>query len=343
MYNFIYYLIRYTLVRNLNKLLKPKTLITIAIIILVCFLIFKSNNSYAVYIGDDTYTDPNNSIYLAYNQISNDFIYKFDNLKDDNNYDYLYECLKNSTLGYYLYYGDFNGMSMIGSTTYNQDTIYIAFYNLSDPSMSSSVYDSYQGLQCTISYNTHCLYVFGLSSNGISFYNNGYYSVYMPSVLYNYRTDLITTYLFNDSQQQNQAIVDALEQQTNSINEQTEYLQEQPITSDFSQSDLPSDNTTDITLNGLNDIFSMFYNAMTKEPSSSDNITITIPFTSKSFVIPYNYTSVYVPTIIKSLITSFWYFTASVFIIKDIIGKFDKLKSGNIENIQTSNIKGDIL
>lgn len=112
---------------------------------------------------------------------------------------------------------------------------------------------------------------------------------------------------------------------------------------DFHTSDLPSDNTTDITISGLNDIFTKFYTAMTANPTSDDNITITIPFTNKSFAIPYNYTQTFVPTAIKSLINSFWYFVASLFILKDIINKFNKLKSGNIENIETTNIKGDLL
>lgn len=47
--------------------------------------------------------------------------------------------------------------------------------------------------------------------------------------------------------------------------------------------------------------------------------------------------------IVGTLITLFWWYLVSVFIVKDIYTKISKIKSGDIESIENTNIKEDIL
>ena len=353
---FFEYFIRYTLVRALNRFLKPKYLIGIVIILLVLILLF-NNQSHAIYTGNDTYTDPYNSINLAYNSLGNDLIYRLNNFtSNDNNYNNLLGLLKNSDFGYYIYYGQNDGLNMINSNTYVQDDLWVCFYYLGNPSTSiATSYDNYQGLDCSIIINNGVSYCYRISSDSIDVFTG--ISVYMPSVLYNYRLDIVTNYLFNKSQEQNNSVIDAINQQTNTINEQTtaineqtnsineqnNFLQAEPDSQDFSSSDLPSDNTQDITQSGVNNIFTMFYDTFTRPANGDDMIEVPVPFTGKKFYIMSNYTSSYVPTDVKSIINMFWYFVVSVYIVKDILNKIQKIKTGDMESMQNSNIKGDLL
>lgn len=107
-------------------------------------------------------------------------------------------------------------------------------------------------------------------------------------------------------------------------------------------STLPSDNTNDITSDGFNNIFNQIYTTFTS--NSSKDLTVTIPFTGKSFTI--NATNVYSNVdlgFVKTLIETFWYFVISYFIVKDISKKINKIKSGDIEHVQEDNIKEDLL
>lgn len=107
-------------------------------------------------------------------------------------------------------------------------------------------------------------------------------------------------------------------------------------------SSLPTDNTTDITENGFNNIFNQLYNTFTTQ--TAQDLVITIPFTKKTFTI--NSKTVYAGAnlgFVKTLIETFWYFIISYFIVQDIAKKINKIKSGDIENVQEDNIKEDLL
>lgn len=107
-------------------------------------------------------------------------------------------------------------------------------------------------------------------------------------------------------------------------------------------SSLPSDSTTDITADGFNNIFNQLYKTFTTQ--TAQDLVITIPFTKKSFTI--NSSTVYSGAklgFVKTLIETFWYFVISYFIVQDIAKKINKIKSGDIENVQQDNIKEDLL
>ena len=147
-------------------------------------------------------------------------------------------------------------------------------------------------------------------------------------------------------QEQTEAIneqTDAINEQTDAINEQTDYLEDDTINNNSIY--LPQDNTNDITQNGLNTIFTNIYNAFCT--GQAQDIVFPIPFTNKNITLQANYIrnmltnsgSTWVITIIEA----FWWFLISRFIVKDITNKITKIKGGNIEDIENSNIKGDML
>lgn len=132
-----------------------------------------------------------------------------------------------------------------------------------------------------------------------------------------------------------------LQQEQNQLQqEQNDFLKNDNVNVDSST--LPSDTTQDITDSGFNNIFQTLYNTFTA--GTAQDLVINIPFTSKSFVI--NTQNVYGNAnlgLVKTLIQTFWYFIISYFIVQDIGKKINKIKSGNIENIQEDNIKEDML
>lgn len=109
--------------------------------------------------------------------------------------------------------------------------------------------------------------------------------------------------------------------------------------------DLPKDNTEDITKSGIDGLFTNIYNAFCE--GEAQDIVLPIPYTNKSITISPNYLSDMLTsvnaTFLITIIQAFWWYLISRFIVKDIMGKINKIKSGNIEDIETENIKGDML
>ncbi len=125
-----------------------------------------------------------------------------------------------------------------------------------------------------------------------------------------------------------------------SINNVDSSINNSDVSADASS--LPSDNTSDITADGFNNIFNQLYKTFTTQ--TAQDLIITIPFTKKSFTI--NSKTVYANAnlgFVKTLIETFWYFVISYFIVQDIAKKINKIKSGDIENVQQDNIKEDLL
>lgn len=114
---------------------------------------------------------------------------------------------------------------------------------------------------------------------------------------------------------------------------------------EFSDSSLPSDNTEDITQEGINGIFSSIYNAFCT--GSAQDIVFPIPFTGKEITLSPNYVREMLNSSdanwVINFIELFWWYIISRFIIKDISKKITKIKSGNIENIENDNIKEEML
>ena len=114
---------------------------------------------------------------------------------------------------------------------------------------------------------------------------------------------------------------------------------------DDSSIDLPIDNSTDITQDGLNGIFTSIYNAFCV--GQPQDIVFPIPFTNKSITLQPNYVRNMLNSVgatwVITIIEAFWWYLISRYIIKDITSKITKIKSGNIESIENTNIKGDML
>ena len=168
-----------------------------------------------------------------------------------------------------------------------------------------------------------------------------------PSFEYEDTWDL-GTYALSITQEQADFINSNISQQiTNNNADNLQNINDSLNNSDveFSDSSLPSDNTEDITQEGINGIFSNIYNAFCS--GSAQDIVFPIPFTEKEITLSPNYVRQMLSSSnadwIITILETFWWYIISRFIIKDISKKITKIKSGNIENIENDNIKEEML
>ncbi len=222
MYRYIDYFIK-CIIRQFTRLIfKPKIFISVLVILLVLFLWF-CNSSLAVYQGDDTYTDPNNTIYLAYKTINSDLINRLSNTTSST-LSSVINNLKRSDRSYYIYYGEPNGSSLINSSTFNTNDLFIAFYPSSSQS-SGTTFDIYQGISCTIRLITNTTAIFKINSDGITQIDAQ--NFYIPSVLINYYDSSLVDFINNSSSKETSEIVSAIESQTQATEQQTTKIEEQ--------------------------------------------------------------------------------------------------------------------
>lgn len=149
-------------------------------------------------------------------------------------------------------------------------------------------------------------------------------------------------------------IINAQEQTTQAIQEHAAATEEQTqqqqqnydsftntTSSDTDYNINIQDTTQDIAEGGIDSIFTTIKNTFTS--SGGVDVVVPVPFTDKSFTIPSNMVEEACPNWVKIIIKAFWWYIISVFIVSDISNKINKIKSGNIENLENSNIKESML
>lgn len=130
----------------------------------------------------------------------------------------------------------------------------------------------------------------------------------------------------------------------NNNNNNTQIIDNTLTNSDISVEDnqLVTDNTQDITQDGYNNIFEMIRTAFTGSPSA---ITFPIPFVNQSFTLQPDFLSHYLQVgglgFFVTLMSAYWYFVVSRYIVKRIYVIIENLKSGELEQT-TGNIKTEV-
>ena len=128
-----------------------------------------------------------------------------------------------------------------------------------------------------------------------------------------------------------------IQQETNEkLQEQNDFMQEE-ISEDDIDSTLPSlDSSSDITSSGVDSIFNAISNGINNTNPIEFEILgkqVSISSTSLSSVFP---------SALVSILNLFWWFFISYRIFKDIINIFEKVTTGDIEKVDTTNVKADL-
>lgn len=151
----------------------------------------------------------------------------------------------------------------------------------------------------------------------------------------------------NNSQKQTTEAINNLnnsqQQTTNAINNLDDTITDSSVDDDSIF--LPTDDTTNIAENGIDTIFTNLYNAFCT--GEAKDIVFPIPYTDKNITLSATYVQDMLKnanaTWILTFINVFWGYLVGRFIVKDISKKIDKIKSGDAENIENSNIKEEML
>lgn len=142
---------------------------------------------------------------------------------------------------------------------------------------------------------------------------------------------------------QNSQMINEQQNTTNAIENLEDTITDSNIES--GSSDLPSTNVNDPTQNGIDNIFQSIYNAFCT--GQAQDIVFPIPFTNKNITLSPYYVSDMLTSFganwIYTLIQAFWGYFIGRFIVKDIARKINKIKSGDVENIENNNIKEEML
>lgn len=134
-----------------------------------------------------------------------------------------------------------------------------------------------------------------------------------------------------------------LQQESNQLQqEQNNLIKDDNVNTDGLE--FATDDTVNPTSDGFNTLFNTIYNAFCN--TSSEPLTITLPFINKTFTIQPNIVSNGMQKaglgVIVTLINSYYYFSVCLFIYKDIAKIVDDLKSGNITS-DCGNVKTEVL
>lgn len=334
----INYIIKTIIRRIVYLLLKPKVLIALVIaLLLIIFLDY--NGVFAVYEGNDDYTDKNNTIFSAYNLILNDFINRMSNSSDKSTVNEIKELLTNGQNSCYVYYGNDDGSSMINASTFNTSKLYVAIYP-KNANYSSSTSDNYQGIQTQIGSVTNVSSIYEFWDNDIQSLSGK--NVQLPVILFNYISSDLLNFLNNSSQQQTNDIVTAIEEQTQATQEQTNTIKEQTeamtnTTFDDTSVDVDTSASDDVSYDTYSGFFTTIFNNFNSSFSDDDveTISIPIPNTDKTIDITSDIVSSHIGSL-ASLINVFWYAIFGFYAFKFCNNLIVKIKDGSLLNGLTS-------
>lgn len=334
------YYVRYFLkccIRNISRLIcKPKILLILLVSLLILFLL--NNYSHASYLGDDTYTDPNDNIINSYKTINIDFVNRMINTSNTTLVNYLKNYIKSGS-SYYVYYGQSNGTSMLNGSPLDYRNLYVLIYDKNSIYSSTANYDNYQGLDCTVKmYNEpsgisfDSLYCF----NGNTLSNVNLEDVYIPQNLLNYFDEYVVNYINDNTSSQNQQIIDKLEEQT-SVQED---IKNEITSTDFDDSVVNIDSTVveNVDTNKVTGLFSTIFNNFNNLISTInfnevEVISIGLPFVNRSIELRSDIISNALSgTILLNLINVAWYSLFGLYLFKFVTHIYSSIKSGEILN-----------
>lgn len=319
------------LIRNFARMIfKPKFFLIIVIIISLIFLL--NYESLAVYEGDDSYTDKNNTIFLSYDSICNDFLVRLNqNISTELGTEVI-NRLKNSQFSYYIYYGNLDGSSLISSSTFVTRNLHIYFWRNNNTNAEATTYDNWQGLDTSIYRVSGTGYTYSFNGSDL-IKENDFSPCYIPNVLIGYESAAITNYITNSSKEETSSVIAAIESSSDKIEDtmtSTDY-DESSVSIDSSSVDSVDDSSstqlfTTVFTNFSNLLDSTNWNAV-------EQIEIGIPFVEEKIILKSDILSKIVGnSFLSTLITVSWYSLFGLYGFRYVTHIYHSVKSGDILN-----------
>lgn len=241
-----------------------------------------------------------------------------------------------------------DGLYPIQEKAFTKGSIYTDYEN----SSSSNMIFSYPIFKSGVFFNVGSTYEIRFAKKSFnSEYNTDFYEFFDNSYTFTISSNVTQDYINQINQQtatttdeeNQQNIENALNNQIQSIDNLNNSITDSTV--DNSSINLPTDNTNDPTQNGIENIFQTIYNSFTT--GTAQDIVFPIPNTNQNITLSANY--IYNSLVnndaswIIDIIRAFYWYIISRYIIVDINHKIRKIKQGNLEDIQDSNIKEEML
>lgn len=371
------YFIKAIIRRFVNLLINKHTIKVFLFVLILGLILLKicNNTTFAVsVISDTTYYDGYEANINDMNALQNDFIVRLEGLGTDSiaKNDFMTR-IQSGEYALFIYYGDGQGNDYNNTRpVLKKNTISLFLMPITQLSQLSTEYRNW-GLNgeviCWRYKSNATYYEYKFVGNAFT-YNTlsaGTAGHWYPSYLLNYKNDNLTQYIISYFQGDTSKVIDAIQNNSNNIinnqNENTNTIVNNQkentdkiineVTNDEIDEDivssLPSNEFEDTTGtdNYISDLFNLLYNNFTDDTPA--DLYLTIPNTNKSFII--NYNSLYgnfweentYTRYLKNFIQLVYWYIIGMYVLKDISKKVNKIKTGNIENIQSGNIKEDLL
>lgn len=187
------------------------------------------------------------------------------------------------------------------------------------------------------------VYIQEYNTWGYEYFDNSYTFTISSNVTQDYINQLNQQTATSSDEDNQQKQLDAINNQTQSIDNINNSITDSNV--DNSSINLPTDNTNDPTQSGVDNIFQIIYNSFTS--GTPQDIVFPIPNTNKNITLSANYVADSLrnndASWVIDIIQAFYWYIISRYIIVDIMQKVRKIKQGNLENIENSNIKEDML
>lgn len=374
----ISYLIRCIIRRIVNCIIRPKNVIKLIIIFLICFLFFNHlivNNAFASteatgFNGDSTYYDSKEAMFQVYEGFCADLCIRLNTFSVDSsplnrfNANQIIKLLQDKEYGVWISYNLPSGDNFYNAVLYNRSKMYVTFYplksRLSFTQMPLSVWYLMDNIEMReIFYNSSDLICFEISSNVyVEEYDisvnkpwgyresDGAYPLEMPFLLYSYNSTSISEFItayFSNNTSQLEGILEQLEKTNDFLSSKDVPDSAFDIDSSSTKNEIDNSTSNIETTEGVDNIFTSFYNTFTD--TSSTELEVPIPFVDKSLKIKGSFVQDFLGenNIILLMLHALYYYFVSAFIIKDMMRIIDKIKSGDIATSSETNIKADML
>lgn len=187
------------------------------------------------------------------------------------------------------------------------------------------------------------VYIQEYNTWGYDYFDTNYVFTISSNVTQDYINQLNQQTATSTDEDNQQKQLDVINNQTQSIDNINNSITDSNV--DNSSINLPTDNTNDPTQSGVDNIFQIIYNAFTS--GTAQDIVFPIPNTNKNITLSANYVADSLrnnnASWVIDIIQAFYWYIISRYIIVDIMQKVRKIKQGDLENIENSNIKEDML
>ena len=187
------------------------------------------------------------------------------------------------------------------------------------------------------------VYIQEYNTWGYDYFDTNYVFTISSSVTQDYINQLNQQTATSSDEEREEQLNNSINQQTQSIDNINNTITDSNV--DSSSINLPTDNTNDPTQSGVDNIFQTIYNSFTS--GTAQDIVFPIPNTNKNITLPATYTYNSLnnnnASWVIDIIQAFYWYIIARYIIVDIMQKIRKIKQGNLDNIENSNIKEDML